>query len=664
MKSLSKKLMVYCCILLLIVCGSLGFFSYFNSANSVRNEVNKSLEQMAVQGALIVQEAAEGQLSALEAFANNEKIKDPATSLQEKITLLIDESKRAGHIRMGIADLNGSLTSSNGAVSDIRDRQYFIDASNGKPSVSDPIISKVDGSVLVPLAVPIKNNDRVTNVLVAFRDGNNLSDITDQIVFGETGAAYMITKDGTTVAHRNRELVLNMDNDFENVKKDPELAGLVELNKKMVDGQRGVGYYKYQGESKYMGFAPVEGTPWSLAVTASEAEIMSGINNLRNIIVLISVLLVILGIAAVYLLTRTIIKPINKLVGVANRIAGGDLDVIIDVDTKDEVGILARAFRSMAEKINDVMSSINSASEQVASGARQVSDSSMALSQGATEQASSIEQLTASLEEISSQTKLNAQNANQANELAETAKLNAMQGGTQMKEMLKAMEDINDASANISKIIKVIDEIAFQTNILALNAAVEAARAGQHGKGFAVVAEEVRNLAARSANAAKETTDMIEGSVKKVEAGMSIADETDTALNKIVEEITKVADLVNNIAVASNEQAAGIEQINQGIMQVSQVVQTNSATSEEGAAASEELSSQAELLKEMVGKFKLRQDKKEYNKSDEFSPEVLKIIENMSGKKNDISKPEEEELGEIEAAKPRIALSDKEFGKY
>lgn len=369
-----------------------------------------------------------------------------------------------------------------------------------------------------------------------------------------------------------------------------------------------------------------------------------------------------LAIALGFFIAMIISKPIRSLVTAAEQIAEGDLNIEIEQKTKDEVGMLAGSFKKMSNNLNEVMYNISSAAEQVASGSRQVSESSMALSQGATEQASSIEQLTASLEEISTQTAQNAENANQANILAATAKTNASQGNDQMQHMLSAMEEINESSGNISKIIKVIDEIAFQTNILALNAAVEAARAGQHGKGFAVVAEEVRNLAARSASAAKETTDMIEGSIKKVEGGTKIANETALALNSIVEDVSQVANLVGDIAVASNEQSAGIAQINQGIMQVSQVVQTNSATSEESAAASEELSSQAEMLKELVSRFQLRKTNTSFNNMEELSPEVLQLLESFNQKKK-MTMPLQEN-SPAEGAKLKIKLSDQEFGKY
>ncbi|HEY9062268.1 MAG TPA: methyl-accepting chemotaxis protein [Pseudobacteroides sp.] len=371
------------------------------------------------------------------------------------------------------------------------------------------------------------------------------------------------------------------------------------------------------------------------------------------IMIIIIIIGILLAIGIGFYIANLISKPVNQIVSGASKIADGNLNVTIDIDTKDEIGVLANVFSKMVENLNEVMVNINSAAEQVASGSKQISDSSTALSQGATEQASSIEELTASIEEISSQTRQNADYASQANTIAETAKLTAVKGNEQMSMMLRAMDDINESSSKISRIIKVIDEIAFQTNILALNAAVEAARAGQHGKGFAVVAEEVRNLAARSANAAKETTDMIEGSIKKVEDGTNIASETANALNSMIDSVTKVANLVNDIAIASNEQATGIAQVNQGIMQVSQVVQTNSATSEECAASSEELASQAELLKEQVGRFKLKKNSVLYKDMNDLNPNVLRMLEGVAKKKS-INRIK---LNEIDT-------NDKEFGKY
>lgn len=399
---------------------------------------------------------------------------------------------------------------------------------------------------------------------------------------------------------------------------------------------------------------------------ALSEEYTSMTNNTVLTMAGVVVVAVLVAIGLGVFISRIITRPVNRLVATANQMADGDLDVRIEANSQDEVGVLAQAFRKMADNMNQVLSNIQTASEQVASGARQVSESGQLLSQGAAEQASSVEQLTASLQQISAQTQLNASTAEQANRLAEDARGTALQGNEQMQQMLLAMDGINLSSESISKIIKVIDEIAFQTNILALNAAVEAARAGQHGKGFAVVAEEVRNLAARSAGAAKETTDLIEGSIRKVKDGMHIAGETAAALHQIVDGITRAAELVGNISEASNEQAAGIAQINQGIMQVSQVVQTNSATSEESAAASEQLSSQAALLKEQVGRFKLRKTgRSTYRELDELNPEVLRMLENMSARRT--ADPDAEYADghrEATAAPVKITLHDKDFGKY
>lgn len=349
-------------------------------------------------------------------------------------------------------------------------------------------------------------------------------------------------------------------------------------------------------------------------------------------------------------LTRSFLKlaeSTEKQVLLTEKLASGDLTVNFDIRSDEDK--LGKALSDLVANLNTLVSDIVTIADQVASGSSIVSDSSVSLSQGATEQASSVEELSASIEEVSTQTMLNAQNAIKADEFAKSTLNNAKLCNDRMNEMLRAMNDIDVSSNNIISIIKVIEDIAFQTNILALNAAVEAARAGQYGLGFAVVADEVRSLAARSSKAANETTALIEGSLKKVEVGTKIAKETATALNNIVEYVEKTADIVGAIARASNEQAAALEQINQGVTQVSQIVQTNAATSEESAAASEELSSQAAQLKQSVSIFKI---KEATNKS--ASPtEAEKPKKNApKAKKTESETP------------PAISLSDNEFGKY
>ena len=300
---------------------------------------------------------------------------------------------------------------------------------------------------------------------------------------------------------------------------------------------------------------------------------------------------------------NTVAENMNRYAEQTNNIAQGDLTIEI-VPASDE-DILGNALRKMVTSFHGLIQEIHAAGDQIDSASGQVADSSQSLSQGATETAASLEEISSSMHEMASQTTQSAENANQANQLAEEARNAAASGSQKMGSMIAAMGEIDAAGQSIGKIIKVIDEIAFQTNLLALNAAVEAARAGQHGKGFAVVAEEVRNLAARSAKAAAETSELIENSVGKTKNGAQIAEQTSEALGSIVSAIGKVTDLVAEIAAASNEQAQGISQVSQGLNQIDQGVQQNTATAEESAAAAEELSSQAAQLKHMLSRFTL-----------------------------------------------------------
>ena len=370
------------------------------------------------------------------------------------------------------------------------------------------------------------------------------------------------------------------------------------------------------------------------------------------------VVVMIASIAAIIALTYVMVKnmvskPLSKLNSALKDFAQGNLNAHINITSNDEVGEASESvnatiqalrgyvndvaknlgyiaegdfthevsmsysgdFRPMKESINKLIHSLNAtissigvAADQVNSGAEQVAQGAQALSQGATEQASAIEELSASIMEVSDYANKNAKNVEVADGYVIEAKNGIDKSSNYMNQMLGAMEEINTSSSEISKIIKVIDDIAFQTNILALNAAVEAARAGAAGKGFAVVADEVRNLASKSADAAKQTTILIEGSVESVKRGTEIAEKTAQALETAQEQSENVVQTIGKIKSASEEQAVAITQITQGVEQISAVVQTNSATSEQSAAASEELSSQANMLKEEVSAFTVKED--------------------------------------------------------
>lgn len=373
------------------------------------------------------------------------------------------------------------------------------------------------------------------------------------------------------------------------------------------------------------------------------------------LMILVGLISLAVGIVMATYITRSLVNCILELKNAALKMSKGDFDVSLLHDSKDELGDLSRgmqvmtdnikaivedtdyllasmadgnftvstkveeqyvgifkgllnSMRKMNHSLSSVLSQINQSADQVASGSDQVSSGAQALSQGATEQASSVEELAATINEVSVKVKGTADNAARAKEQSISAGEEMIVCNQQMEEMIRAMSDISQKSGEIGKIIKTIEDIAFQTNILALNAAVEAARAGNAGKGFAVVADEVRSLASKSAEASKNTASLIEGTVMAVENGTGIANQTAQSLMGVVESSKSTSEIIEEIAMAAEEQSSSIAQITQGIDQISSVVQTNSATSEESAAASQELSAQAQMLKNLIKQFRLRDD--------------------------------------------------------
>ncbi len=437
---------------------------------------------------------------------------------------------------------------------DISGRPYFQKAkAEGKLVIADPVESKISGNFIAPLCTPLKDDSgEFIGALVNLVKIEFFTESITNVKIGQTGYPFVVNAAGMIIIHPKKEFI-----NKEDISKIPEMA---DIYKAIGTVKKGVEAYRFKGVDKIAGFSPVELTGWSLVVTQNEEEFLAASHDIRNAILAIGSGFLILTIIGVFFFARTITRPIGRVVEL-----------------------------------------ISAGSEEVSSAAGQVSSSSQTLAAGASEQAASIEETSASLEEISSMTKQNAANAGQANGLVTEANQVIDRANASMGQLIEAMKEISKSSEETQKIVKTIDEIAFQTNLLALNAAVEAARAGEAGAGFAVVADEVRNLAMRAAEAAKTTSSLIDGSVKRIKDGTGLVGHTNGAFTEVATSSRKIADLVAEINAASNEQSQGIDQINKAVSEMDKVVQQNAATAEESASAAEEMNAQAEQMKAAIG---------------------------------------------------------------
>ena len=536
-----------------------------------------------------------------------------------------------------------------GDYDDYSQKSYYTDAKEKKTTVfTEPY--DYEGIKMITAAEPIYYNGVLLGVIVVDIDLKTFDKIkSDDQQYSSMHNA-ILKQDGTIIYESaGTEYIGQNIFDFMTAQKDIDGTKEGIQNKEAFYtinmDSNGVKMYKF--------YDPIKAgeETWYAMTAVSVKDVNNAATKVSEIVFVLSVVAMVLILVVLVLALKKLLRPIHEVVKIAESLAQGNLDVSIETTSNDEIGQMANAFKntiaflkemigeisdvlneiskdrldielhaqykgefkkiesSMKQiigNLNSVLGEINVAADEVASGSDQVASGAQALSQGATEQASSVEQLAATINEISVQVKENAQSAQQAHEKASVAGSRVEKSNEEMQKMIQAIGKISKKSEQIGNIIKTIEDIAFQTNILALNAAVEAARAGVAGKGFAVVADEVRNLAVKSSEASKDTTVLIQDTIDAVQEGTIIVNENAEMLLQVVENAREVVDIINKISEASMEQSGSIEQVTIGIDQISSVVQTNSATAEQSAAASEQLSSQAQMLKDLVGKFHLK----------------------------------------------------------
>lgn len=655
-KSLRTKITVPVVAIIVAAVLALGIVGSYMSYSSAVSCLEDSMAAAVDLG----QEAISNKLGKLNAFASevaaNHTIFSPDVSLEEKSAFLSQKAAESGYLDAYILSSSGKDIVSG---ADYSNAEYFSAAIKGNSFLTSPYVDKESGKLVMTLAAPIHSDgtsgSSVIGVLCFTVPQSLINETIEKLHISDKGAAYIIDKDGYTIADPDVQLVADKENIEEIAKTDSSTSSLAALHTKARAGSAGFGQYTYKGVKKFLAYAPIDGSNgWIMCILAPVSDFTGGAKTTVYISIALMVLFIAVGIFGSIYIANRVVNPISVFVGRLSKLSEGDVTspmpefdavssefhilksaldttikntslVITDIDylltqiSSGNLDIFSRcperyvgdyrhiltALRRLKKGLTESFGNILSVSEQVSAGASQVSSGAQTLAQGATEQASSIEELSASITEITQHVMDNANDASRASHLTHEGREIMESSVREMELARQAMEEISVTSKNISKVIKAIDDIAFQTNILALNAAVEAARAGAAGKGFAVVADEVRNLSQKSAEAAKNTTALIESSIQAVEKGTAIVNKTSEGFSIVAQKAAESSVLVEEIASKAQQQAAAISQIKIGIEQVSSVVQMNSATSEESAAASEELSSQADVLKNLVSQFKL-----------------------------------------------------------
>lgn len=656
------KLIACFTILVLVSCLTLGYISIQTSSKVVTSEAEKTLSSLTVDASKLTESRIDTQIKTLEMVSLSHNMDSMSWDIQQPI--LLKQVKNTNFLDIAVVQPDGTAYYSDGTISQLGDREYVRKALRGENNVSDLIVSRVTNSVVIMYAVPIERDGKVVGALIGRRDGDALRAITDDTGFGENGYGYIINNEGTTVAHPDKEKVLNQFNPIESVKTDENLRSLATLFVKIITEKTGTGTYSYGGNELYAGYSPIEGTNWIFVITANTDEVLSAIPELVNKILKVLIFVLTVSIVITFIIGHSITNPIIKAVKTSQRIS--DLDITEDVPKKylkkkDEIGDLAKAMQSIIDSlrmiINEISSNseqvmaaseeLNAASQQSASAAEQISQTVEEIAKGAEDQAQNTEECVSKSYELGHTMEKDQANMMQLNSGSNKVNVVVSEGLAEIENLYKItvesnqatneIKDViaktNDSSSKIGQASSVISTIAQQTNLLALNAAIEAARAGNAGKGFAVVAEEIKNLAQQSALSTKEIDAVVEelqinthNAVKTMERVLAIADEqTKSVTNskdkyKLIEEAMKeTEEIVKQLNDSGKEMEGMRSQILLSMENLSAIAEENSsatqeatasieeqaASAEEIASASEGLASLAERLQAIILKFKI-----------------------------------------------------------